>query len=467
MRSAPSHRHKRAACEAAVRARSVKIGVFYGRKYYLRNFVSAFDALVARGHELVFAMPDHKEPPPFVLPAPLGESPLVTTALFPYAREDGLGDAQRLVRAARDAVRYERPPLRQAYANRRRAYDKLGHAFGRHFEPPRFELNDDDLRAIDTTLEAVQALIPPNAPLVRFLEASGFDAVLVLSRINFAGKERGVVSAARAAGVSVGTAVYSWDNLSSKALVDERPDKLFVWNDIQAREAAGLHGLDPDTVEAVGAPRFDPFFALSPSASREELLRRFGLDPARRTVTWLGSSGFVTKREPELLDRWLARRPPEVQVIVRPHPGAADEPAWAAWRPPPGIVMPPLHRRPQNLYDQLFAADAVVALNTSAELEAAIVGRPVLTIGAGDLAPGQEGSVHYRYLLADEGGFVETAETLDEHLDQLQRALTEDPLAEQRAAFLERFVRPRGLDLPVGPQLADEVEALGRVRQAA
>ncbi len=441
----------------------MKIGVFYGRKYYLRNFVSAFEALVGRGHELVLAMPDHK-PRPFVLPAPLGESPLVSTALYPYAREDGLGEAQRLVRAARDAVRYERPALRQAYANRRRAYAKLGHAFGRHFEPPGFELNDDDLRAIDTTLDAVQALIPPNAPLVRFLEASGLDVVLVLSRINFAGKERGVVSASRAAGVPAGTAVYSWDNLSSKALVDERPDKLFVWNDIQAREAAELHGLDPATVEAVGAPRFDTFFSLTPSASREELLRRFGLDPGGKTVTWLGSSGFVSKREPELLDRWLARRPPDVQVIVRPHPGAADEPAWAAWRPPPGVVMPPLHRRPQNLYDQLVAADAVVALNTSAELEAAIVDRPVLTIGAGDLAPGQEGSVHYRYLLAEEGGFVQSAKTLDEHLGQLRLALAEDPLAEQRAAFLERFVRPRGLDLSVGPQLADEIEALGRVR---
>jgi hypothetical protein len=444
----------------------VKIGVFYGRKYYLRNFRSALDALVDRGHELVFAMPDHK-PRPFVLPARLAESPLVSTALFPYARDDGLDQAQRLVRAARDAVRYERPPLRQAHANRRRAYLKLGQAIGRHLEPPGVELDDDDLRAIDTTLDAIQRLIPPNAPLVRFIESEGFDVVFVLSRINFAGKERGVVAAARAAGVPAATAVYSWDNLSSKALVDERPDRLFVWNDIQAREAVELHGLDPDTVQAVGAPRFDEFFALSPSASRDELLCGYGLDPGRKTVVWLGSSGFVSKREPELLDRWLAARPADVQTIVRPHPGATDEPAWAAWRPPPGVALPPLYRRPQNLYDQLFAADAAIALNTSAELEAAIVDRPVLTIDAGELAPGQEGSVHFRYLLAGEGGFVETARTLDQHLVQLRRALDEDPLAEQRAAFLERFVRPRGLDLPAGAELAGEIEALGKVRQPA
>ena len=105
----------------------------------------------------------------------------------------------------------------------------------------------------------------------------------------------------------------------------------------------------------------------------------------------------------------------------------------------------------------LYASDAVVALNTSAELEAGIVGRPVLTLAAGEDAPGQGGSLHFRYLLAEEGGFVEHAETLDEHFGQLQRALAEDPLAEQRAAFVESFLRPAG---PAAEALASAVEDL-------
>ena len=112
-------------------------------------------------------------------------------------------------------------------------------------------------------------------------------------------------------------------------------------------------------------------------------------------------------------------------------------------------------------------ADAVVALNTSAELEAGIVGRPVLTIEVGDLAPGQEGSSHFRYLLAEQGGFVEAARGLDEHVDQLRRALAEDSLAEHRRRFIERFVRPRGLDRPAGPELADEIEALAGIAESA
>ena len=38
----------------------------------------------------------------------------------------------------------------------------------------------------------------------------------------------------------------------------EPPDRLFVWNELQAHEAVELHGLDPATVEVTGAPRFDP-----------------------------------------------------------------------------------------------------------------------------------------------------------------------------------------------------------------
>ena len=89
------------------------------------------------------------------------------------------------------------------------------------------------------------------------------------------------------------------------------------------------------------------------------------------------------------------------------------------------------------------------------------MGRPVLTIKAGEIAPGQEGSLHFRYLLSQEGGFVETAESLAEHLVQLGLALAEDPLADARRRFLESFVRPLGLDRPAGGALAAAIEELG------
>ena len=70
-----------------------------------------------------------------------------------------------------------------------------------------------------------------------------------------------MVKAARALGLPTLMLVWSWDNLSSKAVLHEHPDRLLVWNETQAREAEELQGVAPERVEVVGAPNFDRFFA--------------------------------------------------------------------------------------------------------------------------------------------------------------------------------------------------------------
>lgn len=450
----------------------MRIAVAHGRKYYLRNITTTLDALAERGHELIFAMSERKAVTRR-LPRSLRGHEAVSTTLYPARRDDGLEGGQRLIRALRDAARYETPGLRSAHANRERAYRKLEEALTREgiplvVEPPERGFAEADLEAFDSVLAAADRLIPPSAPMLEFLRAERLDVALGITRVNFGHNEAGLVRAAQAGGIPVGMVVWSWDNLSSKGLLHEPPDNLFVWNELQVEEAVELHGIDRASVVPTGAPRFDPFFALRPSAGRDELLGADGLDPDRRTILYLGSSGFVTKSEPEFIDEWVralrASAEPslrEANVLVRAHPGASDEPAWTAWTPEDETVAAPVsHARSQQLFDQLFVADAVVALNTSAELEAAIVGRPVLTVTVGDRAPGQEGTSHFTYLLAGHGGFVETAGSLDRHLPQLLRALEEDPHADARRRFVERFLRPYGIDRPAGPVLADAIERL-------
>ena len=86
---------------------------------------------------------------------------------------------------------------------------------------------------------------------------------------------------------------------------------------------------------------------------------------------------------------------------------------------------------------------------------------------AGERAPGQHGTTHFTYLLADEGGFVETADTLEEHLAQLGRTLHGDPQAETRRAFVQRFLRPKGVERAAGAELADAIERLAQLAQAS
>ena len=117
-------------------------------------------------------------------------------------------------------------------------------------------------------------------------------------------------------------------------------------------------------------------------------------------------------------------------------------------------------------YDSLAHSAAVVGINTTAMIEAAVVGKSVLTV----LAPefGQESTLHFHYLLEENGGFLHVASSLDEHAEQLGRVL-EDRVedAEQRRRFVESFVRPHGLDRRATPIFADAVEELASARVAA
>ena len=254
---------------------------------------------------------------------------------------------------------------------------------------------------------------PCRAPAIVSLIASQQpDAVLVSPLVKQQFHQGEVVKAARSLGVPTGFLVYSWDNLSNKGRVHVPPDRTFVWNDLQRREATELHGLDPASIVVTGAPHWDAFFRMQPSLTREELCAAHGFDPERPIVLYLGSTTAVCPDEPRGRRRLAGRRPS----------GAAARRRQRARPPPPrrqgrlGALGPSaervsLSRHPrqqdQSLYDELHHCAAVVGLNTSAQIEASILGRPVYTFAAGELAPGQAGSLHFRYLLREHGGVVD------------------------------------------------------------
>jgi CDP-glycerol glycerophosphotransferase (TagB/SpsB family) len=122
-----------------------------------------------------------------------------------------------------------------------------------------------------------------------------------------------------------------------------------------------------------------------------------------------------------------------------------------------------------TLAHSLLRADVVVALSTSAEIEAAIADRPVVTFRAGADAPGQEGLLHFRYLLEERGGHVIDSADLDEHIANLARVLQGDYDRARIRDFVERFVRPAGVAQPVSPTVASTVLELvtGRKPQTA
>ena len=157
-------------------------------------------------------------------------------------------------------------------------------------------------------------------------------------------------------------------------------------------------------------------------------------------------------------------------MLVRPHPERLKE--WA------GISLDgfdnvafhgrnPIDRAARDDYfDSLYHSSAVVGLVTSAFLEAAIVGRPVLTFTLPEYRMHQEEMIHFRYLLTVEGGLLHMAPTSTAHFTQLAEALALDGARDERnRRFLGAFIRPAGLDAPATPAFADALERLARRRR--
>jgi hypothetical protein len=150
-------------------------------------------------------------------------------------------------------------------------------------------------------------------------------------------------------------------------------------------------------------------------------------------------------------------------VLIRPYPSKASE--WngvdvSEYRPVAVWGSNPVDERSRSDYfDSLYHSAAIVGLNTSAFIEGAIVPR---------FHDNQGGTAHFRYLLQVGGGMLRVANTPEQHLDQLGAALRRPPTAEHpHRAFLEAFVRPRGVDSPATPVFVEAVEALGQCAVAA
>ncbi|HZT46148.1 MAG TPA: hypothetical protein VFA24_08220 [Gaiellaceae bacterium] len=393
---------------------------------------------------------------------------------------DGWGSVAFLARALGDLGRYSDPQFSESPALRDRMAAKVeSHLTGAAgFDPLTRRVALRRARTLHARTDAALAErsidagarlergIPAGSRIAAFVREQSPDVLLVSPLIDLASPLLDYLKAARSLGVRTGIAVASWDNLTSKGLLRFVPERVFVWNETQRREAIGLHGIPPERVVATGAARFDDWFTQRPSTTREEFVRKVGLDPARPYLLYLCSSVFVAPDEVSFVQRWLAalrERLGETGVVVRPHPKRA-EPWTNVELGGQAVVWP---RRTGDLdaearagfYDSIAHSAGVVGANTSAMIEAAIAGKPVYTV----LAPefNQAETIHFHYLRSEHGGFLHVAGSLEEHLDQLAVGLEHEAEESDRArSFVASFVRPGGVERSATAIYADAVEEL-------
>lgn len=332
--------------------------------------------------------------------------------------------------------------------------------------------------------EALDEASPVGKGLGRYLRERRPAAVIVCPRLFPSSAHTLWIRAAREVGVPSALAIASWDNLVSKQVIRPRPDRMIVWNEGQRREAAEVHGFPAEDVLVTGAQCFDRWFDWV-SSPRDAFCTAVGLDPSRPFVLYAGGSLWsYLPPEHEWTTQWLrelrASADPElrdIQVLVRPHPKRNSE--WSdfdesmfdgvvCWPRPP-VPMPAGESSRSDYFDSIYHAAAVVGLNTSAMVEAGVLGRPVLTQRVERYHDAQGGVLHFNELLVAGGGVLSIADTTAEHHAQLGEAIRGGDQG-RGARFVEAFVRPHGLDVPATALFADAVVsvlALPRVRRLA
>jgi hypothetical protein len=473
-------------------SRQLRILFFMLHAGYIRYYRPTVEILADRGHSVHLAFTRiEKDPGDARLAHELADRhPNVTIGQAPLRRRnDGWRPVAGLTRSLVDLGRYVHPRYAESPALRARMARKLTEHVSRSrtIDPLSARLTLRTIRSISSrsserlsrdivgSLGAVERAIPTAAQVDGFLAARLPDVVLVTPIVEFASTQVEYVKSAQRSGIPVAVCVASWDNLTGKGLIRVTPDRVFVWNEIQAGEAAEMHGVPRDRVVATGSAKFDEWFERTPRTKRAEFAAAVGVDPDRPFVLYACSSAFIAPDEVSFVRRWLtalrSRDEPGLRgigVVVRPHPQNADQ--WSGvdlrefenvrvW--PPGGVQPDAGEARADFFDSLAHSAAVVGINTSVLIEAAIAGKSVLAPLADEFEGTQRGTLHFRYLLYENGGPLHVGETLDRHFDQLAGVLARgDEDVEQTRRFVEMFVRPRGLDHPAAPILADEVEKL-------
>ena len=452
--------------------------LFLARHYsYLRLFESAIAGLAARGHEVHLAA--HRGETMGgrqMVEALAARYPGVTLGTAPGRAAGPWSELARRLRLGLDYLRYLDP-----------RYDGTPHLMTRSRErAPRLVIwlsrlpgvrTEDGRRLLFRILRALEHAMPQSREIDQFFREQRPDLVMITPLVDLGSPQLDHFAAAKALGIRTVLPVASWDHLSSKALLRSMPDRVLVWNEIQKAEAVEMHGVPAERIVVTGAQPFDLWFDRKPSRDRDAFCTRVGLRTDRPFVLYLCSSLFRgTASEAAFVEQWVDAvrgstdpRLQDIGILIRPHPARAEE--WrdvdlsgyrnlAFWG-----AHPVDQEAKDDYFDSMYYSAAVVGLNTSAFIDAAVVGKPAHTVLLSDISQhNQEGTVHFHYLLNVNGGLLRPARSLEEHVTLLADSLAGEGGGDEKAArFVDAFIRPYGRNDASTPRFVEAIESAGRL----
>jgi hypothetical protein len=281
--------------------------------------------------------------------------------------------------------------------------------------------------------------------------------------------EEAILRSAQARGIPAALMVLSWDHLSTKVVLGSDYERILVWTDLQRDEVlANYPEYEAGQVRVVGIPHYDTYFK-APEGSREDWCRRFGLDPARRTLVYYSMPQIRHNSQHLILEEVAAAieagedLPRDLQILVKCHP--FDDPTVydsvrerhsfvhilpttlpsganpMEWLPDPAEI--------ETAKDCLAFADVTTNIYSTVTIEAALFDKPIVHI-AFDAAPLPEGRVpcgeyynftHFKPIVdTNAAAMARSQKDLHQFLNEALRQPGER--AAQRRELAARFLGP-------------------------
>lgn len=464
---------------------------------HFNNLRTIIHGLLRRGHKVTFIHGDDFEgksagewKPSFDELQQYSDAGMLTDTHMELAG----GDLQQLQMYARELLNYA------SYIRRSEQSDYYRERWIRYLAKPlRPYGNKGWFKALvanpvsQALLKLFLKLTPGDAAPRKHLKQLGID-VLVVSPMNFPNaKEIEYARAARRLHIPVVVPVLSWDNLTTKGLFHLIPDWTLIWNEFHARDAVTYHHIPRERMVYMGAPAMDKWMDHWPDpltgrqGDRIEFLEQAGLNPAKPYVLYLGSSKGIAKDEGPFIQRIIDamrnhpnKRVREMGVMIRPHPIYAMKnqslPDGYHHLHGDNIAIWPDQRHILDDFKSNTYADfvwavahsaAVVCINTTAMLEAMMLGKPGFAIVTPEYAQTQRDCMHFQNLIEGEAiGCVDDFAAFADKLDTLLNH-DEDERLQSRPRFIEAFTRPNGADINAGDFGAFAIDQVARRKPAS
>ena len=299
---------------------------------------------------------------------------------------------------------------------------------------------------------------PPQQRLIEYFSENNSDIFIVSPLVEIASSQVEPILALQKLGKKINFIAHSWDNLTNKGLVRLNLYQHFVWNKFQKQELLKYHNVSADTIRVYGCSAYDTWFDMRPMCSREEFCARNKLDPSKPFVLFTASSSFISKSHEvkliEKLEKCFVESKltlqKDMQILIRPHPQNAA--IWADFKDTERaklsenkVLMPVASDAKQYYFESIYYSAAVIGINTSAMIEASIIGVPVICISTREFEATQSGTLHFKYLKSEAN--IPVVKNLEDLPFILQSNIDNlNDIRQHQLNFISSFIRPKGID---------------------